>query len=270
MSPNRSALAREIEAGLAEGAFEPVFQPIARLSDGALAGFEALARWRRPDGTLRTPAVFLETALAHDLMGAVSRRILFQAVETFARWRAVAVEARGLFLSVNMPGGDLERGELVGEAIALAQAAKLPPGALRVEITEQQILKDPDAAAAALTRLRAAGVAVAFDDFGSGFGSLAWLSRLPVDTLKIDRSFILGMLAGDRSGPIVRAVIALAHELGLDVVAEGVETAEARDRLSDMGCDYAQGHLFAPALGPDGAEALIATLASAEPLLTLS
>lgn len=264
-----AALAREIQHAIDHGGFEPVFQPIARLSDGALAGFEALARWRREDGSLSGPGQFLPTALTHELMGAVSQRILRQSVAILAQWRAAAPEAQGLFLTVNVPGGDLEKGRIVDEAIELAQAARLPAGALKIEVTEHQILKDPAAAAAALSRLRRAGLAVAFDDFGAGFASLAWLARLPVDTLKVDRSFTRDM-AQPRTEKIVRAVVALAHELGLDVVAEGVETPDVRDRLTDFGCDYAQGHLFAPPLSSGGAEALIRTLASADPLVRLT
>jgi c-di-GMP-specific phosphodiesterase len=263
-------LAREIAEGLKEGAFEPVFQPIARLSDGALAGFEALARWRRKDGTLIGPQSFLDAALAHDLMGQLSRYILHAATAAFGGWRAKAGPAENLFLTVNIPGGDLEKGDIVEQAARAVAAARLPAGALKIEVTEHQILRDPKAAAITAARLREAGVAVALDDFGAGFASLTWLADLPADTLKLDKSLIDGLLGGGRRLTIVRAVIALAHELGLDVVAEGVERADIRDLLVDLGCDYAQGHLFAPALSAGGAEALIHTLASAEPLVKLA
>jgi c-di-GMP-specific phosphodiesterase len=265
---NDAALAAELDAALTSGAFEPVFQPIARLNDGALAGFEALARWRRPDGSLWGPDRFLRTAMDHGLIRDVGRFVLVKAVEAFSSWRGATPQAHNIFLTVNVTGGDLERGEIVNEVLTIARG--LPPGALKVELTESQILHDPDAAARACQRLRDGGVAVALDDFGAGFASLAWLARLPCDTLKIDRSFVAAINRNPRAEKIVKALVLLAHDLGLDVVAEGVERPDVRDKLIDFNCDYAQGHLFAPALSAGGAQALILTLASADPLLSLN
>jgi c-di-GMP-specific phosphodiesterase len=259
----------EIDAALGEGRFEAVFQPIARLADGALAGFEALARWRRPDGALWGADRFVRAAIAADRLSAISQLVFTTAVGELARWRQTAPGAAGLFISANISGGDLERGDLVEAAIAAARAAELPPGALKLELTEHQILRDPDAAARACTRLRQAGVPVALDDFGAGFASLAWLARLPADVLKIDRSFVAAIERNVRAEKIVQHLIALSHDLGLTVIAEGVESAAVRERLADYGCDYAQGHLFAPALSAGGAEALIHTLASSDPLVSL-
>jgi c-di-GMP-specific phosphodiesterase len=265
-----AALAAELDDALASGAFEAVFQPIARLNDGALAGFEALARWRRADGELWGPDRFLRVAAASDRLRTISRLVLARAVEQLARWRVLTQSAQGLFLSVNISGADLEQGDMVNEALMLAQAAPLPAGALKLELTEHQILKDPDAAARACTRLRDGGIGVALDDFGAGFASLAWLARLPADTLKIDRSFVAAIVKNERAEKIVRAMILLAHDLEMDVVCEGVESHDVRERLRDLNSDYAQGHLFAPALSARGAEALILTLASADPLVSLS
>ena len=268
--PSDAAIAAELDGALASGAFEAVFQPIARLTDGALAGFEALARWRRPDGELWGPDRFLRSAEANGKLRTISRFVLARAVEQLTRWRVLTPSAQGLFLSVNISGADLEQGDMVSEAIMLAQAARLPAGALKLELTEHQILKDPDAAARACTRLRDGGVAVALDDFGAGFASLAWLARLPADTLKIDRSFVASIVKNVRAEKIVRAMILLAHDLEMDVIGEGVESHDVRERLRDLNSDYAQGHLFAPPLSAQGAEALILTLASADPLVSLS
>jgi len=268
--PSDAELAHEIDAALTGGAFEPVFQPIARLTDGALAGFEALARWRRPDGELWGPDRFLRAATTHNKLRTISRFVLTRSVEQLARWRVLTPSAENLFLSVNISGADLEQGDLVSEALMLADAARLPGGALKLELTEHQILKDPDAAARACTRLRDGGVAVALDDFGAGFASLAWLARLPADTLKIDRSFVAAVTRNVRAEKIVRAMVLLAHDLDMDVIGEGVESVDVRERLHDFNCDYAQGHLFAPPLSAMGAEALILTLASADPLVTLN
>lgn len=258
----RDALFRDIERALGTDEFEPVFQPVARLSDGALAGFEALARWRRAPETLAEPSAFVEEALARGLMGQISRRILLAACAIMRGWRAEGV--RGVFVSVNIVGHDLERDAFVAETLDILRAAGLPGGALRLEVTEQQVLRDPARIARALAQFRAAGVKILFDDFGSGFSSFTWLTRLPADALKFDHTLVAGLDAPDSAHrKIVRAMVPLAHDLGLETVAEGVETAAQRDILADLGCDYAQGHLFSPPLPAEGARALIDTLRTA-------
>lgn len=254
----RDALFRDIERAIATDEFEPVFQPVARLSDGALAGFEALARWRRAPQTLDEPSAFMEEALARNLMGAISRRILLAACAIMRGWRADRVD--GVFVSVNIVGHDLERDAFVDETLDIIRAAGLPAGVLRLEVTEQQVLRDPPVIARALKRLRAAGVKILFDDFGSGFSSFTWLTRLPADALKFDQTLIAGIAADGPHVKIVRAMVALAHELGLETVAEGVETEVQREVLADLGCDYAQGHLFSRPLAAAEARALIGTL----------
>ena len=146
------------------------------------------------------------------------------------------------------------RGAVLRKAAALANAAGLPPKALHIEITEHHIIDDHDAAAIALSELRSAGVGVALDDFGAGFASLGWLARFPADILKIDAYFIRAMEESDAARKIIRAITALAHELGLTVIAEGVESPDAPARLRDLGCDFAQGHFYGGAVEPDEAE----------------
>ncbi len=248
---------------LQEERLEPAFQPIARLGDGALAGFEALARLRGRDGGLILPAAFLETAFAGGLMAQVSSRMLAAGAAALGRWRAGFPQARGLFVAVNVSGRDLERVEIVAEALQARLAADLPAGALKLEITEHQVVRDPALARRTLGLLRESGVAIAFDDFGAGFNALRWLAELPADTLKIDQSFVRDIETHPPSAKIVRALIALAHDLGLDVVAEGVESEAVRERLAVMGCDYAQGLAISPPLSAADAQALIADLAAA-------
>jgi c-di-GMP-specific phosphodiesterase len=254
------ALEKELQAGVEAGAFEPAFQPVARLADGALAGFEALARWRRTSGALDPTGVFLEAALERDLLGQISRTILFSATAQFARWRANVPQAKHLFLSVNVAGRDLERDGLQADVEAALAQSGLPGHALRLEVTEHQVLADPARAAATLKALRTLGVKVLLDDFGAGYASLHWLMRLPVDAIKYDQIIVQGVGVDGPERKILRAMTGLAHELGLSVIAEGVETQAQRDALSDMGCDYAQGYLFAQALDPADAMALIAAL----------
>jgi c-di-GMP-specific phosphodiesterase len=253
---DRDTLFDDICHALESGAFEPAFQPVTRLADGAIAGFEALARWRRGPGALIEPSAFIEEALARNLMGQISRRILDSACATMHDWRASGVD--GVFMSVNILGHDLERDDFVAETLAVLRAAALPPGAIKLEVTEQQVLRDPEQVARQLARLREAGVKILFDDFGSGFSSFTWLTRLPADALKFDHALISGI--ADPAGPhlkIVRAMVALAHELGLETIAEGVETETERDILRALGCDYAQGHLFAKAMGAADARAML-------------
>lgn len=254
----RDELFRDIERALETDAFEPVFQPVARLTDGALAGFEALARWRRGPETLSEPSVFVAEALARNLMGEISRRILLAACAIMRGWRAEGVD--GVFMSVNIVGHDLEREAFVAETLDILRAADLPPGVIKLEVTEQQVLRDPPRIASQLARLRNAGVKILFDDFGSGFSSFTWLTKLPADALKFDHSLISGIGEDGPHLKIVRAMVALAHELGLETIAEGVETEAQREILADLGCDYAQGHLFSKALGAAEARALIGVL----------
>jgi c-di-GMP-specific phosphodiesterase len=264
MAMNKSAdalaLEAELQAGVASGAFEPAFQPVARLADGALAGFEALARWRRVSGALAPTGVFLESALEQDLLGQISLTILFAACTQLAQWRRTVPQAEHLFLSVNVAGRDLERGALQADVEAALSQSGLPGHALRLEVTEHQVLADPARAAATLKAVRALGVKVLLDDFGAGYASLHWLMRLPVDAIKYDPVIVQGVGVDGPERKILRAMTGLAHELGLSVIAEGVETQAQRDALFDMGCDYAQGYLFAQALNPADAMALISAL----------
>ena len=256
----RDELFRDIERALETDAFEPVFQPVARLTDGALAGFEALARWRRGPETLSEPSVFIAEALARNRMGEISRRILLAACAIMRGWRAEGVD--GVFMSVNIVGHDLEREAFVAETLDILRAADLPPGVIKLEVTEQQVLRDPPLIAAQLSRLRNAGVKILFDDFGSGFSSFTWLTKLTADALKFDQSLISVITDDGPHLKIVRAMVALAHELGLETIAEGVETEAQREILADLGCDFAQGHLFSKALGANEARALIGVLKS--------
>lgn len=249
------ALFRDLEIALDTDAFEPAFQPVAHLSDGAIAGFESLARWRRAPEVLIEPAHFMEEAMARDLVGRISQRIMRVACATMARWRADGVD--GVFLSVNVAGRDLERPDFVDEVFGVIAAAGIPATSIKIEVTEQQVLHDPALVGRQLARLREAGVKILFDDFGSGFSSFTWLTRLPADALKFDQTIIGPITDRGAHYKIVSAMIALAHDLGLETIAEGVETEAQRDLLAALGCDFAQGHLYARALGEAGARAMI-------------
>ena len=252
----------DLRAGLASGAFEPLYQPVARLGDGALAGFEALARWRREGGALAPTSAFLDAAIEHDLLGEISRAILMESARGMARWRRAAPQADNLFLSVNVAGRDLERGAVLPDVeLALAQSG-LPAHALRLEVTEHQVLRDPQAAGATLAAVRALGVKVLLDDFGAGYSSLHWLMRLPADALKFDSLLVAGVHRDGAERKILKAMTALARDLGLETIAEGVETVDQRDALMDLRVDYAQGYFYAQAMSEADAAALLAALSA--------
>jgi c-di-GMP-specific phosphodiesterase len=251
----REALFRDLENALDTDAFEPAFQPVAHLSDGRIAGFESLARWRRAPDVLIEPAHFMEEAINRDLVGRISSRIMRAACATMARWRADGVD--DLFFSVNVAGRDLERADFVDEVLGVIAGAGVPTRAIKIEITEQQVLHDPARVCAPLERLREAGVKILFDDFGSGYSSFTWLTRLPADALKFDHDLIAPIAEKGPHYKIVAAMIALAHDLGLETIAEGVETEAQRDMLAALGCDFAQGHFYARALGEADARGIV-------------
>src|SRR6185369_7726331 len=157
-------------------------------------------------------------------------------------------------VAINLSTGEIDRPDLVAQVEGIRRETGLPPGALKLEITESDIMRDPDKAAVTLRALREAGAGLALDDFGTGFSSLSYLTRLPFDTLKIDRYFVRTMATNEGSAKIVRSVIKLGQDLALEVVAEGVENAVMARALQDVGCDYGQGFGYAPALAPEDAE----------------
>jgi c-di-GMP-specific phosphodiesterase len=159
-----------------------------------------------------------------------------------------------LTVSVNLSTAEVDRPHLVSDVGRILRDTGLPPGALKLEITESDIMRDPERAAKVLQALREAGAGLAIDDFGTGFSSLSYLTRLPFDTLKIDRYFVRTMATNEGSDKIVRSVVNLGRDLDLEVVAEGVENAVMARRLLQIGCDYGQGFGYAPALSPQEAE----------------
>jgi c-di-GMP-specific phosphodiesterase len=253
-SLSRLALEADLRQAISRGELQAFYQPVVRLKTGRVAGFEALVRWRHPKRGLIPPDDFLPLAEEMGLMIEVGRQMLAAASAQLAAWRERHPEAQEVWVSVNLSPGEILRPGLVEEVAELARRHGLPSGALKLEITESDIMRDPDAAAEVLHRLRAAGAGLALDDFGTGFSSLSYLTRLPFHTLKIDRYFVLTMLANEGSAKIVRSVTSLGRDLDMEVVAEGVENALMAEALQLLGCDYGQGFGYSPALEPTGAE----------------
>ncbi len=226
------------------------FQPQVDLGSGALLAVEALVRWRHPDLGLVSPARFIPLAEEIGVIGEIGAWVLREACRQMAEW-----EAQGLHVprvAVNLSVQQIERGDLVEAVTSALAAAGLAPGRLELEVTESVIMREPQRSQALLRDLMNLGVQIAVDDFGTGYSSLAYLKRLSLDRLKIDRSFV-GDIGGDAgSEAIVRAVIALARSLGLETVAEGVEREDQAILLRREGCDIAQGFLYGyPVPGPE-------------------
>jgi len=251
---SRLALEGDLKGALGRGELVPFYQPIVRLSSGALSGFEALVRWRHPRRGLLTPEVFLPLCEEMGLMEELGAMMMRTAAGQLAAWRMKHKAAGELTVAVNLSTGEIDRPDLVSDVAAIRRETGLPPGALKLEVTEGDVMRDPDRAAVILRNLRDAGAALALDDFGTGFSSLSYLTRLPFDTLKIDRYFVRTMATNEGSATIVSSVVKLGQDLALEVVAEGVENAGMARQLLALGCDYGQGFGYAPALSPQEAE----------------
>lgn len=222
------------------------YQPKANLVSGKLAATEALIRWNDPNTGLVLPGRFIpileETGLIHE----VGRWALAQAIADHRRWRAVGLPA--VRIAVNVSPLQLRSRGFIADIVCALGGEGLAASGLELEITESLIMEDVQHSIQTLQTLRAMGVQVAIDDFGTGFSSLSYLSRLPVDTLKIDRSFIIDMCAGPQGLALVSTIVSLAHALSLNVVAEGVETEEQSRLLRLLNCDEMQGFVFSQPL----------------------
>ncbi|MFB9376184.1 putative bifunctional diguanylate cyclase/phosphodiesterase [Kineococcus gynurae] len=232
----------ELRNALERGEIVLHYQPQVDVVSGSLRGLEALARWDRPGRGVLPPPAFLPLAEETGLMPAITRAVLEQAVRQAGTWNAAGLAVP---VSVNLAAADVHPG-LVPTVADLLTASGLPANLLVLEITETSVLHDPDAAAAVLTELRDLGVGVSLDDYGTGHSSLLLLLHLPVNEVKIDRSFVAQLLHDERHLAVISSSIDLAHRLGMVVVAEGVETEAMLDRLAQLGCDVSQGYLHSP------------------------
>lgn len=254
----RSRLQRDLTPSLEAGDIFLVYQPIVSLPDGRLTGFEALVRWRHPDLGLVSPAQFIPIAEETGQILPLGRHVLERAVEQLARWRRMAGGA-ALTVNVNLSARQMWDERYVDDMLAYLADGRA--GGLKVEVTESMTVADHDQARAILERFHALGVALCMDDFGTGYSSLSHLGSLPFDVMKIDKSFVSALGSDPRQESLLRGIVELAHRIGLEVVAEGVETEEERAVLTRIGCDYAQGYLFARPLSVADAEALLLSAA---------
>jgi EAL domain-containing protein (putative c-di-GMP-specific phosphodiesterase class I) len=223
------------------------YQPKVDTRSGRVSSVEALVRWEHPTRGLLLPAAFLPAVEDAGLMEELTAAVLEQALDQVLEWRS---QGRDLAVAVNLSASSLADPTLPARVSALLDARALPSRVLELEITEDFLMVDRARAQLILAGLRERGVRVAVDDYGTGYSSLAYLKELPVDDLKLDRSFLQDVTADERASAIVRSTIMLAHSLGLRLVAEGVEDAETSAMLADAGCDVEQGWFHARALAP--------------------
>ncbi|MGY1772757.1 putative bifunctional diguanylate cyclase/phosphodiesterase [Blastococcus sp. SYSU D00813] len=260
----RARLEAEIAAGLAAGEMRLHYQPVVDLADGSVAGFEALVRWERPGIGLVPPDRFVPVAEESALVCELDRWVLCEATRQLAEWRRSAgTDGPGPTVAVNVSGRHLAEPRVVEDVADALAASGLPPHLLVVEVTETVLVSGP-AAFEHLAALRRMGVVVAIDDFGTGYTSIRQLRHMPVDTLKIDRSFVAA--ADHGSVELVSLMVSAAHMSGLTVVAEGVEEPEQLARLRAEGCDHAQGYLLHRPMPADAAGALLGAVPAALPV----
>ena len=254
----------ELEQALADGQFVVQYQPIVDLPTGELTGVEALVRWRHPRDGMRGPDTFIPMAEETGLIVPLGRWVLQQACRQLGQWRRQMPEL-DLRMSVNLSPRQFQHPNLVAEVTEAVGAAGIPAGSLVLEITESMFLHDTDAVVSTLQAIRALGVRVAIDDFGSGYSSLSYLQRFPVDILKIDRSFIGGSAGHGGDSSLAEAIVRIGQTLDLQTVAEGIETSEQWAVLRRLGCDLGQGFYFARPADPGQLEAFIAGSAPSVP-----
>ena len=238
----RLGLLAELRTAIAEDQLVVHYQPKVDSRSGAVEGLEALVRWDHPQRGLIFPDEFIALAENTGLMRPLTSHVLDRALAQCRIWREVGHP--DLTMAVNLSTRNLLDGALPGEVAERLAAHQLPASVLELEITETTLMVDPMRAKAVLLELAAIGVSLAIDDFGTGYTSLSWLGELPITTLKIDRSFVMRMTDHAKDEAIVRSSVQLGHSLGLEVVAEGIEDAQAWHGLADLGCEYLQGYFF--------------------------
>jgi diguanylate cyclase (GGDEF)-like protein/PAS domain S-box-containing protein len=233
------------------------YQPIVALDGFNLCGFEALVRWQHPERGLISPMDFIPVAEDTGQILPIGHWTLKEACRQMQRWQRRFPLDPPLFISVNLSGKQFTQPDLIEQVTKILQETRLDPRSLKLEITESVVMENIENATEMLKQLRGLGVRLSIDDFGTGYSSLSYLHRFPIDTLKIDRSFIISMVDNNENIEIVRTILMLAQNLGMDVVAEGVETKEQLALLRKLGCENGQGYFFSKPTSVSGAEKLI-------------
>ncbi|MBX3554449.1 MAG: bifunctional diguanylate cyclase/phosphodiesterase, partial [Pseudolabrys sp.] len=253
---DRLTLESELRRAIEREEILVYYQPIIRLEDRAVAGFEALARWDHPKLGRMAPAEFISIAEEIGLIVDLGLFMLERTARQLATWQRIEREGDPVFASVNVSSRQLLRQDLLHDLRTVLARTPLVRGTLKLELTESLVMENPEHAAQLLTRIRDLGAGLALDDFGTGHSSLAYLQRFPFDTIKIDQSFVRTTHRGTRP-VILRSIISLAHDLRMDVVAEGAETDSDAVELYQLGCEYAQGYAFGEPMTAEEATRLL-------------
>ena len=254
---SRLQLESDLRQAVEQKEFCVYYQPIVSLATGRLAGFEALVRWNHPRRGLVSPADFIPAAEETGLIVPIGEWVLTEACNRIREWQIASPGHRSLSLSVNLSARQVAQSDLLERIKEALETSKLNPHCLKLEITESVVMENAEAATLMFKQLRSLGVQLSIDDFGTGYSSLSYLHRFPLNYLKIDRSFVT-RLTTDNDNAIVRTISTLARNLGMEVIAEGIETEEQYQQLRMLGCEYGQGFLFSPPVDNEGVLQLLA------------
>jgi diguanylate cyclase (GGDEF)-like protein/PAS domain S-box-containing protein len=263
-------LENDLRRAVERGELRVRYQPIVALQSARIVGFEALVRWEHRQRGLVPPREFIPVAEETGVIGALGKWVLAEACKQMRVLQRLRPHGPGLSLAVNVSGRQILQPDLVEQVAEVLQATGLDPRLLRLELTESALVQNEAAAARCLHRLRALGLKLAIDDFGTGYSSLSYLHRMPIDLLKIDASFVQSMATDEKNRRIVETILALGRNLGVEVIAEGVETAQQAQVLTRLGCSYVQGYLFSPAVDADAAARLVEDDAPVLPAVALT
>ncbi len=253
---DRLTLESDLRRALEREEITILYQPIVRLDDRSVAGFEALARWDHPKMGRMSPSDFIAIAEEIGLIVDLGLFVLEHTARQLGNWQRVSRNREPIFASVNVSSRQLLRQDLIHDLRTVIARSGLARGSLKLELTESLVMENPEHAAQMLTRIKELGAGLALDDFGTGHSSLSYLQRFPFDTIKIDQSFVRASSKGQRP-VILRSIIALAHDLGMEVVAEGAETDSDAVELYQLGCEYAQGYVFGEPMTAEAARQLL-------------
>ena len=254
---SRLQLESDLRQAVEKNEFCVYYQPIVSLQTGRLAGFEALVRWNHPRRGLVSPVDFIPVAEETGLIVTIGQWVLNEACAQVRKWQIESPGHRSLSLSVNLSARQVAQPDLLEQIKEALDTSKLSPHCLKLEITESVVMENAEAAALMFKQLRSLGVQLSIDDFGTGYSSLSYLHRFPLNYLKIDRSFVM-RLTTDNDNAIVRTISTLARNLGMEVIAEGIETEEQHQQLKMLGCEFGQGYLFSRPVDHEGVARLLA------------
>ena len=240
----RLALECDLRQAIKGNQFHVLYQPIVRISSGRIEGFEALCRWHHPRGESVGPDVFIPVVESLGLIGSLGHTVLELACRDAMEWNDLNAGLPAVSVTINCSSREFMQPHFKNDLLLTIARSGVDPRLLKVEVTESALMENPEHIRAIISGLREIGIRIGIDDFGTGYSSLAYLHRLPLDLLKIDKSFVSNMLSCSETREIVRTIISLAQNLDLDIVAEGVESEDQRRLLFEMGCTHAQGYLF--------------------------